>query len=130
MVVLLDPTSDAGPGFLQGAILGRPDILIPSSCDGTRRCSFCPPGDVLRRSPMGDAEPRECFQEARASELCVVVRSERPARFTPALGQRFQDRLLYRCERSFGPGTVREIPAHDLSRAAVYLTDEASPTHC
>ena len=36
-----------------------------------------------------------------------------------ALRQPFEYRLLDRCERVFGPAAMREIPSHDLPRAAV-----------
>ena len=91
MIVLLDPTSDAVPRFFQAAILRRPDFLFFQAT--------MEPFDVavaflvmIRRPPLRDAEPPECRQEARRSELCAVVGRQRHVRFAAALGQPCQDR--------------------------------------
>jgi hypothetical protein len=68
VIVLLNPTSDAGPCFFQAAILCRPDFLFFQAA--------MEPFDVavafrvmIRRPAMGDAEPLQRLQEARRSEL-------------------------------------------------------------
>jgi hypothetical protein len=60
VIVLLDPTSDAGPHFIQATILRRPHFFFLQAA--------MEPFDVavalrvmIGRSPMGDAEAPECF---------------------------------------------------------------------
>ena len=65
VIVLLDPTSDRGPRFLEAPILCRPDFFH-SSCDGTVRCGF----DfrvTVRRAAVRDAGNRRGF---RVKSLC------------------------------------------------------------
>jgi len=68
VIVLLDPTSDAGPCFYQAAILRGPDFLFFQAA--------VEPFDVavafrvmIGSSSVGDAEPPQRLQEARRSEL-------------------------------------------------------------
>src|ERR1700691_5751310 len=63
VIVLLDPASDAAPCFFQAPILRRPDFLFFQTA--------MEPFDVavafrvmIRRPPMGDAEPPQRLQEA------------------------------------------------------------------
>src|SRR5712671_8064678 len=86
VIVLLDPTSDAGPCFFQAAILRRPDFLFLQAA--------MEPFDVavalrvmIGRAPVRDAEPPKRFQEARRSELRSIVGGQRHVRRTAALGQ-------------------------------------------
>src|SRR5579863_5475828 len=74
---------------------------------------------MIGRAAVRDAEPPKRFQEPRRSELCAIVRRECHVRLTATLGQPCQYSLLHCGQRIFGSATVREIPAHDLSRAAV-----------
>ncbi len=60
VIVLLDPTSDAGSRFFQAAILRRPDFLFFQAA--------MEPFDVavafwvmMRRAAVRDAEPSECL---------------------------------------------------------------------
>jgi hypothetical protein len=46
-----------------------------------------------------------------------------------ALGQPFEHGLLDRCQRIFDSATVREIPSHDLPRAAVDHTHQVCPAN-
>src|SRR5579864_1655496 len=93
VIVLLDPETDSGSGFLQAPILRRPDFLL---FQATMK-----PFDVavafwmmVRRPPMGNAEPSQRLQEARRSELCSVVGRQGHVRRTTALGQSCQYRLF------------------------------------
>ncbi len=63
VIVLLDPTSDRGSRFFQAAILRRPDFLLFRAA--------MEPFDVavafrvvIRRTPMGDAEPPQRLQKS------------------------------------------------------------------
>jgi len=92
-MVLLDPTSDRCSRFFQTPILGRPDFLLfqaamePFDVAVTFRV-------MIRRPPMGDAEPPQRFQEARRSELRPVVGGQRQVFLAASLGQPF-DFLSY-----------------------------------
>src|SRR5690348_2326832 len=128
VIVLLDPTRDAGSGFFQAAVLCCPDFLFLQAA--------MEPFDVavtfrvmISRAPMGDAEPPKRFQETRGSELRAIVGREGDVRLTAALGQPCQDGLLHGSQRIFGAATVREIPAHDLPRAAVDHAHQVRPAH-
>src|ERR1700746_2275168 len=117
VIVLLDPASDRGTRFFHAPIFGRPDFLFLQAA--------MEPFDVavalrvmIRRAPMGDAQPTQRLQEPRRSELRSVVRRERHVRRTTALGQPCEYGLLDRCQRVFGPATMREIPSNDLACAA------------
>ena len=120
VIVLLDPTSDRCPRFFQAPILRRPDFLFlqaamePFNVTVAFRV-------MIRRPSVRDAEPCERFQEPRRSELRSVIRRQRHVFLAAALGQPFEHGLLHRYERVFGPAAMREIPSHDLSRAAVGL---------
>ena len=78
VIVLLDPTSDRCACFFQAPILRRPDFLFLQAA--------MEPFDVavalrvmIRRPPMGDAEPVERLDEPRRSELCPIVGGQRQA---------------------------------------------------
>ncbi len=80
MIVLLDPTGDAEPCFVQGAVLCGPDFLFFQAA--------MEPLDVavalrvmIGRAPMRDPEPPERFQEPRRSELRPVVGGQRHVGF-------------------------------------------------
>jgi hypothetical protein len=45
------------------------------------------------------------------------------------LGQTFKHGLLHRCQRVFGPASMREIPSHDLPLAAVDHAHQVRPAH-
>ena len=71
VIVLLDPTSDRCLRFFQAPILRRPDFFFLQAA--------VEPFDVavafrvmIRRPPMGDAEPPQRLQEARRSN-CVPL---------------------------------------------------------
>ena len=66
---------------------------------------------MIRRPPMGDAEPPQRLQEARRSELRPVVGRQRQVRLTASCGKSIQHRLLDRCQRVCGPTAMREIPS-------------------
>ena len=68
VIVFLDPTSDRCSRFFQAPVLRRPDFLFLQTA--------MEPFDVavafrvmIRRPPMGDAEPAQRLQETRRSEL-------------------------------------------------------------
>ena len=48
---------------------------------------------MIRRPPMGDAEPVERLDEPRRSELCPIVCGHRQASLAAALGQPFDHNL-------------------------------------
>ncbi len=71
VIVLLNPTSDRGPRFLQAAILGGPDFLFLQAA--------MEPFDVavafrvmIRRAAMRDAQPVQGLDEPGRSELCAI----------------------------------------------------------
>ena len=108
-MVLLDPTTDAGPRFFQAAIFRGPDFFSLQAA--------MEPFDVavayrviIRRPSVRDPEPSQCSQKARRSELGSTVGRERHVRCTA-------------CSTAtwgiFGSATVREIPSHNLPRATV-----------
>ena len=118
MIVLLDPTTDAGPRFFQAAIFRSPDFFFLQAA--------MEPFDVavafrvmIRRPSVRDPEPSQRFQKARRSELGSVVGRERHVRLTAALGQPCEHGLFDRNQGNFGSATVREIPSHNLPRATV-----------
>ncbi len=128
VIVLLDPTSDRCSRFFQAPILRRPDFLFLQAA--------MEPFDVavafrvmIRRPPMGDAEPSQRFQEPRRSELRPVVGRQRQVRLAASCGKPIQHGLLDRCQRVFGPAAMREIPSHDLPRAAVDHAHQIRPAH-
>ncbi len=128
VIVLLDPTSDAGTGFLHASIFRRPDFLFLETA--------MEPFDVavalrvmIGRAPVRNAQPIECLDEPRRSKLRAVVGGQRHTGRTAALGQPCQHRLLDRCQRVFGSATMREIPAHDLPCATVDHTHQIGPAH-
>ena len=128
VIVLLDPTSDRCPCFFQAPIFRRPDFLFFQAA--------MEPFDVavafrvmIRRPPMGDAEPTERLHEPRRSELRSIVGGQRHVRLAAALGQPCEHGLLDRCQRVFGPAAMREIPSHDLPRAAVDHAHQVGPAH-
>ena len=123
VIVLLDPTSDADPRFLQAAILGRPDFLFLQAAMESFDVAVAL-GVMIGRAPMLDAQPREGFQKARRSELRAVVRGERYARFAAALGSRARtacstaasaSSVRQRCER-FQPTISRVQQSMTLTR--------------
>src|SRR5271169_3270217 len=128
VIVLLDPTSDVVPRLFHAPIFGRPDFLFLQAA--------MEPLDVavalrvmIRRAPMGDAQPTQRLQEPRRSELRSVVGRERHVRRTTALGQSCEYGLLHCCERVFGPATMRKIPPHDLPCTAVDHAHQISPAY-
>src|SRR6266436_5075972 len=128
VIILLDPTSDAGTRFFHAAIFRRPDFLFLQAA--------MEPFDVavaLRVMVGGpsvrDAQPVERLDEPRRSDLCPIVGGQRQESLTAALGQPRQHGLLHRDQRVFGPAAMGEIPAHDLSRAAVDHAHQISPAH-
>src|SRR5579863_8931846 len=128
-IVLLDPASDRCSRFFQAPILRRPDFLLFQAA--------MEPFDVavafrvmIRRPPMGDAEPPQRLQEARRSELRPVVGRQRQVRLTASRGKPIQHRLLDRSQRVFGPAAMREIPSHDLPCTAVDHAHQICPAHC
>src|ERR1700682_4550821 len=85
VIVLLDPTSDAGPPFFHAAIFCGPDFLFLQAA--------MEPLDVavalrvmVGRAPMRDAQPVERLDEPRRSELCPIVGGQRQASLAAALG--------------------------------------------
>src|ERR1700691_1858253 len=118
VIVLLDSTSDAGPCFFHAAIFRRPDFLFLEAAMEPLNVAV-PLRVMIGRAPMSDAQPVERLDEPCRSELCPIVGGQRYMGLTAALGQPCQHRLLHRCQRVFGPAAMREIPTHDLSRAAV-----------
>ncbi len=127
LIVLPDPAP------ITPALPARCDIPLArlpplSSFDGTVRCSCCLPV-MIRHPTVCDAEPSECFHKPRRSELRSVVCGQ----VTLAAGcprQPCQHCLLDRCQRVFGSAAMREIPAHDLPRAAVDHAHQIRPAHC
>src|ERR1700734_4296512 len=84
---------------------------------------------MIGRAAMRDAQPVQGLDESGRSELRAVVGGQRYAGLAAALGQPFEYRLLHRYERVFGPAAMREIPSHDLPRAAVDHAHQICPTH-
>src|SRR5580700_10145659 len=118
VIVLLDPTSDASPRFVQGAVLRDPDFLFFQAA--------MEPFDVavalrvmIGRAAMRDPEPYERFQEPRGSELRAVIGGQRQVGLAASCRKPMQYGLLHRCQRVFGSAAVGKVPAHDFSRAAV-----------
>src|SRR5271154_1368595 len=108
VIVLLDPTSDAGTRFFYAAIFRRPDFLFLQAA--------MEPLDVavalrvmIGRAPMRDAQPVERLDEACRRELRPIVGGQRHMGLTAALGQPCQYRLFHRCQRVFGSAAMREI---------------------
>src|SRR5271154_1914887 len=102
VIVLLDPTSDAGPCFFHTAIFRRPDFLFLQAA--------MEPLDVavalrvmIGRATMRDAQPVERLDEPCRSELCPIVGGQRHMGLPAALGQPCQPRLLPPPQRAFGP---------------------------
>ena len=123
VIVLFDPTSDRGPRLLQVSILCRSDFLLLQAA--------MEPFDVavafrvmIGRASMRDAQPVQGFDEPGRSERCAVVGGQCHARLPAAFGKSFKHRLLDRIECFFASATMREIPAHDLPRAAVDHTQQ------
>jgi hypothetical protein len=56
-------------------------------------------------------------------------RRQRHVFLAAARGQPFEHGLFHRYERVFSPTTMREIPSHDLPRAAVDHAHQVRPTH-
>jgi hypothetical protein len=94
-----------------------------------RSMSPLPFGVMIRRPPMDDAEPTEGLQEARRSELRPIGGGQRHVLLAAARGQPFEHGLLHHCQRVFGPTAMREIPSHDLPRAAVNHAHQVRPAH-
>jgi len=118
MIVFFDPTSDRCSRFFQAPILRGPDFLFFQAAVEPFDVAVAF-GVVIGGPPVRDAEPSECLQEARRSELRSVVGGQRQVRFTAALRQPCQNCLLDRRQGIFCSATVREVPAHDFPRAAV-----------
>jgi hypothetical protein len=76
VIVFLDPTSDADLRFFQTAILRRPDFLFLQAAMKLFDVAVAF-RVMIGRSPMGDAEPPQRFQETRGSELRAVAPRER-----------------------------------------------------
>ena len=128
VIVFPDPTSARCSRFFQAPILRRPDFLFFQAAVEPFDVAFAF-RVMIRRPPMGDAEPPQRLQEARRSELRSIVGGQRHVRFTAALGQPCQDCLLYRSQCIVRSATVLEIPAHDVPRAAVDHTHQVCPDH-
>src|ERR1700722_15687768 len=118
VIIFLDPTSDRCSRFFQAPILRRPDFLFFQAA--------VEPFDVavalwvmIRRASMRNAQPVQSLDVPGRSELRAVVCRQRHVRLAAALGQPFEYGLLYRSKCIFGSATMREIPSHDLPRAAV-----------
>src|SRR5512135_1595080 len=86
VIVLFDPTSDAGTCFFHASIFRRPDFLFLETA--------MKPFDVavalrvmIGRAPVRNAQPVECLDEPRRSELRSVVGGQRHAGRTAARGQ-------------------------------------------
>ena len=83
---------------------------------------------MISGAPVGNPQTRQGFQEAGGGELRAVVSRERQADSTTACRKPLQDRPLDRRQSFLRPATVRQVPAHDLSRAAVDHRDQVRPT--
>ena len=88
MIVLFDPTSDRGSGFLQAPILRCPGFLFLQAA--------MEPLDItvsfrvmIRRASMRDAQPIQSLNEPGRSELCAVVGGQRYAGLAAALSLPF-----------------------------------------
>jgi hypothetical protein len=82
VIVLLDPAADAGPCFFQAA-------MEPSDVAVALRM-------MVGRPSMSDAEPLECLQEARRSELRAIVRGQRhETAFATKASQEFSHGIKY-----------------------------------
>ena len=84
VIVLLDPASDARSSFFQTPILRGPDFLFLQAT--------MEPFDVavalrvmVGRAAVGDAEPRQRFQEPRGGELRAIIGGERQAGLAAAM---------------------------------------------
>jgi len=95
VVVLLDPTSNRRTRLFYAAIFVHPDFLFLQAT--------MEPFDVtvafrvmIRRSAVGDAQPRKCLHEARRSKLRSVVGGQRQVCIAAPRRQAVQHRLLYR----------------------------------
>ena len=94
VIVLIDPASNRRMRLFDAAILVHPDFLLLQAA--------MEPFDVavafrmvIRRSAVGDAQPRKCLQEARRSKLRSVVGGQRQVCIAAARRQAVQHRLLY-----------------------------------
>ena len=121
VIVFPDPTSARCSRFFQAPILRRPDFLFFQAAVEPFDVAFAF-RVMIRRPPMGDAEPPQRLQEARRSELRSIVGGQRHVRFTAALGQPCQDCLLYRSQCIVRSATVLEIPAPATSRVQQSIT--------
>jgi len=136
-IYVLASVRELAIGLLSVAILSSCDtppskLPLPSSCDGTVRCS-CTFRVMIRRSPMGDAQPPQRFQEARRSELRPVVRGQRQvlladclravvrARPAPPLGARL------RSDSDAKDSTPRSPVYNSRSRTHKYAQPTAGP---
>lgn len=63
----------------------------------------------------------------RAEVNCVLVRDQRYADLSAASGRRASTACFERIKRFVGPAAMREIPAHDLPRAAVDSCTPGNP---
>ena len=83
MIVLLDPASNAGPRFVQAAVLRGPDFLFFQAA--MEPFDVAVALRVMKRRPlMRDAEPAERFQKPRPSEFrCLSSASGFPRAAAP-----------------------------------------------
>src|SRR5450755_5195836 len=93
VIVLLDPSSDRGPRFLQAAILGGPHFFFFQAA--------VEPFDVavafrvmIRRPAMRDAQSVQGLDEPGRSELCAIVGGQGHARLPAAFGKSFEHGLF------------------------------------
>ena len=126
LIILPDPATDAGSRFFQGPILRRTHFLLLQAA--------LEPLDVavafrvmIRRPPMGDAEPPEYLRKAQGSELRPAVRRQRHICLAAALGQSCEHRFSIAARAS----SVRqrfERFQPTIFRAAIN-THQVGPTH-
>src|SRR5450755_212070 len=86
VIVLLDPTGDAGTRFFHASILRRPDFFFLQAAMEPLNVAVSL-GVMVGRATMRDAQPVERLDEPCRSELCPIVGGQRHMGLAAALGQ-------------------------------------------
>src|SRR5215471_19992605 len=123
VIVLLEISSDAFSGLAETTIFRRPDFFLLQAA--------MEPFDVavafrmmISRAAMRDAESRQHLHEARRSKLRAIVCGQSQIALAAPCRQAVEHGLFHRIQCFLGATTMRKIPTHDLSCAAVDHTSK------
>ena len=106
MIVLLDPTCDRHARFLHVAILCRPDFFFLQTAMEPFDVAVAL-GVVIRRPSMRNAQPIQCFDKARRSELRSIVGGQSYTSLATSLGKSPEHGLFDRFQCFFRSATMR-----------------------